>query len=94
MRERMLAPSMAGMERKKEYFTAKLLSKPQQSPQEMVVPDRERPGTVAQGLAQANQQRIAHCGVPLTFMAVIQPVAEVENEARNQQGAADKMVLL
>ena len=41
------APSTAGRLRRKEYFIAKFLSRPVAMPAVMVVPERERPGSVA-----------------------------------------------
>ena len=38
---------MAGMERMKEYLTANFRSRPQKVQAEIVVPERERPGSVA-----------------------------------------------
>jgi len=42
-----VAPSIAGMERRKENFPESSRSKPQKSPVEMVAPDREIPGMMA-----------------------------------------------
>ena len=44
---RMAAPRIAGIERIKEYFTANFLSNPQNVHAEIVVPEREIPGSVA-----------------------------------------------
>ena len=46
-RLRMLAPSTAGMDSRKENRTANFRSKPTKHPEVMVMPDREMPGTVA-----------------------------------------------
>ncbi len=47
MSDSKFAPSTAGMERKNEKRTANVRSNPRSSPAEIVVPDRDRPGTTA-----------------------------------------------
>ena len=45
--ERRFAPSTAGMERKNENLTANVRSNPRSIPAEIVVPERDKPGTTA-----------------------------------------------
>ena len=63
------APRTAGIESRKENFTANERSKPQSIPTAMVVPERERPGTVA----AACERPTSMTSVMVAFFSVLLP---------------------
>ena len=68
---RMLAPSTAGRDIRKEKRTAKARSKPRIMPTEMVVPERDRPGITARACPQPTMRASA----TVAFLAVLWPLA-------------------
>ena len=71
MKLRRFAPSTAGRLRRKEYFFAKVRSRPVAMPAVMVVPERERPGITASAWPQPTIKASA----TVAFLAVLWPRA-------------------
>ena len=83
MKLRRFAPSTAGRLRRKEYFIAKVRSRPVAMPAVMVVPERESPGMVAthwhRPMVRASRKRMLRSvrvpGAILSETKSIQPVS-------------------
>ena len=80
---RMLAPSTAGRDMRKEKRTAKVRSKPRSIPAEMVIPAREIPGRVPTAWAQPTSR----ASTMVALRAFFRPLA-IRSEKKSRKPVA------